>query len=136
MRYREFKVVEIPIWGNYLREKWCMTFASHLSREEKQKIGMDSFLWHLCSWGKTSYLDKENAISAFNNKSKTRCTVFYEFIDEAYLIRNAKNFTIKDLPYEENHIFYSDMYVMDWESKWTFIMTHQSDFGPYFIERT
>ncbi|MEI2466740.1 hypothetical protein AB9M62_14375 [Bacillales bacterium AN1005] len=27
------------------------------------------------------------------------------------------------------------MYVMDWNNKWTFIMTHETECGPYFIQR-
>lgn len=27
------------------------------------------------------------------------------------------------------------MYVMDWEENWTFVMTHETDCGPYFIQK-
>ncbi|MGZ4160416.1 MAG: DUF4275 family protein [Neobacillus sp.] len=30
----------------------------------------------------------------------------------------------------------TDIYIMDWNIKWTFIMTHEPDFGPYFIQKT
>ena len=63
-----------------------------------------------------------------------KCTIFYENIEEAYLIENAKNLSIKELPYNQTHLYYGDIYVMDWHGKWTFMMTHENDCGPYFIK--
>ncbi|VXB33865.1 conserved hypothetical protein [Bacillus altitudinis] len=51
MRNQQKKKMDIPKWGTYLRERWRGRFASHLSLEEQKEIGMDGFLWHLCSWG-------------------------------------------------------------------------------------
>lgn len=44
MRNKQLKKIEIPYWGNYLRGRWCESFASHLSIEEQKEIGMDNFL--------------------------------------------------------------------------------------------
>ena len=88
MRNQQKKKMDIPKWGTYLRERWRGRFASHLSLEEQKEIGMDGFLWHLCSWGKV-----------------------------------------------DGHMDYSDLYVMDWEENWTFVMTHETDCGPYFIQK-
>lgn len=138
MKNKQLKIVEIPKWGHYLRQKWRESFASHLSKEEQKTIYMDSFLWHLCSWEKVICLEKEKAIKAFENQIKNKCTIFYQFIDEAYLVQNAKTLTVKDLPYKENHMDYSDIYIMDWDNKWTFIITHETDIGlgPYFIQKS
>ncbi|MGX9291307.1 DUF4275 family protein [Bacillus sp. A015] len=38
-------------------------------------------------------------------------------------------------PYKDGDMDYSDMYVMDWEENWTFVMTHETDCGPYFIQK-
>jgi hypothetical protein len=99
---------------------------------------LDSFLWHLCSWEKVLCLEKEKAIKAFENQLKNRCTIFYQFTDEAYLVENAKTLTVKDLPYQEDHMNYSDIYVMDWDKKWTFMLTHETELGlgPYFIQKS
>lgn len=94
LRYKQLKVVDIPKWGNFLREQWRVNFASHLSHEEQMSIGMDGFLWHLCSWRKVNCLEKDAAIAAFKKQSKTKCTVFYQFIDEAYLVQNAQTLNI------------------------------------------
>jgi hypothetical protein len=99
---------------------------------------MDSFLWNLCSWEKVACLVKEKAVVAFESQFKKKCTIFYQFTDEAYLVQNAKNLKVKDLPYQEYHGYYSDIYIMDWENKWTFVITHETDLGigPYFIMKT
>lgn len=132
MKNKKLKTTEILKWGNYLREKWRESFANHLSFEEQKMIGMDHFLWHLCSYEKVKCLRKEEAITAFLNQSKSKFTIFYQFINEAYLFENANAITIKDLPYHQIHMYYGDIYVMDWECNWTFMMTHETDCGPYF----
>lgn len=137
MQNKEFKVEEIPKWGCYLRGKWLDHFANHLTNEERKKIYLDSFLWHLCSYEKTVCLEKEAAVKAFERQNKRKCTVFYQFTNKAYLIQNAKNLKVKDLPYgKDGDYHYSDLYVMDWEHNWTFMITHENDsLGPYFIQR-
>ena len=134
MRYKELRIVDIPKWGTFLREQWRINFASHLSNEEQKLIGMDGFLWHLCSWGKANCLEKDEAIVAFKKQSKVKCTIFYQFIDEAYLVQNAETLNVEELPYDKSHMYYGDIYIMDWNLNWTFIMTH-SDCGPYFMKK-
>ena len=135
MRYKELKTVEIPKWGSYLRQQWRESFASHLSTEEQNAIGMDGFLWHLCSWEKVDCLEKEEAKAVLKKLLKQKCFIFYQFIDEAYLLENAKTLTIEELPYDQYYADYGDIYVVDWEYEWTFMMTHESEYGPYLIQK-
>ncbi|WP_144494209.1 DUF4275 family protein [Bacillus pumilus] len=123
-----------PEWGDHLRARWRERFASHLSMKEQNEISIDAFLWHLCSFGMVTCLEKAEAIDAFLQQSKDKYTVFYQFVDDAYLFENASSLSINDLPYQTNHMDYNDMYVMDWSEKWTFVMTHETDYGPYFIQ--
>ncbi|GKV70342.1 ATP synthase F1 subunit delta [Sporosarcina sp. NCCP-2716] len=127
---------EIPKWGTYLRGIWRDAFAGHLSAEEQKEIYLDSFLWHLCSYQQVSCLEKDEAIRAFHEQLKKKCTIFYQLTNEAFLIQNAAELTMKELPYEELSWDYGDLYVMDWESKWTFMITHEHDeLGPYFMSK-
>ncbi|MCG7333791.1 DUF4275 family protein [Sporosarcina sp. ACRSM] len=132
---KELQVLAIPKWGGYLRKSWENIFTDHLSTEQKEEIYLDSFLWHLCSWEAVNCTIKGEAIELFNQQKKDKCTIFYQYIDEAYLVENAKSLGIQDLPYDRLHMFYGDIYVMDWELKWTFMMTHEEECGPYFISR-
>ncbi|PCK21760.1 atp synthase f1 subunit delta [Bacillus pumilus] len=135
MRNKQFKKIDIPKWGKYLRGRWRECFASHLSIEEQKEIGMDGFLWHLCSWEKVKCLEKDEAIKAFLHQSKLKCTIFYQLMDEAYLFENANTLSINEWPFKDGHMDEHDMYVMDWSEKWTFVMTHETDYGPYFIQK-
>ncbi|MDK8640997.1 DUF4275 family protein [Niallia taxi] len=135
MEKKHLKQLEIPKWGTYLRGRWRECFASHLSFKEQQEIWMNYFLWHLCSWEKVKCLKQDDAVTAFLQQDKVKCTIFYQFIDDAYLYEHADTLTIKDLPYIEDDMYYNDMYVMDWNNEWTFNMTHETNCGPYFIQR-
>lgn len=130
---KELKILEIPKWGKYLRKSWENTFANHLTNAEKDSIYLDSFLWHLCSWGATNCAVNMEAVELFKNQHKKKCAIFYQFIEEAYLIEDAKSLVIEDLPHDRLDMYYGDIYVLDWEGKWTFIMTHEKEYGPYFI---
>ncbi|MDV6377864.1 DUF4275 family protein [Sporosarcina sp. GW1-11] len=135
MQNKELNVLDIPKWGRYLRGKWIESFAANLTIEERKEIYMDQFLWHLCSYEKVECLEKEEAISAFEKKNKKQCTIFYQFSDDAYLVQHAKNLSVQDLPRDEWNMDYQDLYVMDQDHQWTFIITHENDWlGPYFIE--
>ncbi|MDQ0231645.1 DUF4275 family protein [Metabacillus malikii] len=132
-KYKELKVVSIPKWGPYLREQWIQSFAGHLTKPEQKAINLDEFLWHLCSWRKVDCVEGENALEAFQKQAKTKCTIFFQHKDEAYLIEKARTITVNHLPYDPSHISDGDLYVMDWDRRWTFMMTHESQCGPYFI---
>lgn len=134
---KDLKVLEIPKWGSYLRKKWLKNFASHLTNGEQKEIYMDSFLWHLCSYKKIACLEKEEAVKAFERQKKSKCTIFYQFTNDAFLVQNAKDLKVNNLPYdEEEDLDISDMYVMDWDGSWTFMITHENGWlGPYFIQK-
>ena len=129
------KVKELIGWGPYLRQTWERFFCSHLSEKEKKDIYLDGFLWHVFSWEKADCLKGKDAIGAFRQVSKEKFTVFYQFINEAYLVEKAWDLRPEDLPYEQDHMDYGDLYVMDWSGRWTFVLTHEPDCGPYFYER-
>jgi len=130
---RELKVLEIPNWGGYFRKSWENSFAGHLSKGDRNAIYLDSFLWHLCSWGAVNCSAKEEAVMFFHTQEKDKCLIFYQYLDTVYKVENAKNLNVQDLLYEPSHMLYGDIYVMDWEKKWTFMMTHERECGPYFI---
>ncbi|MGI8386898.1 DUF4275 family protein [Robertmurraya sp. P23] len=71
LKKKNVKIREIPKWAPYLRKKWEVHFASHLSSEEKESIHFYDdkdhacgFMWHFFSYEKTRYLEKEAANAA------------------------------------------------------------------------
>lgn len=91
MKNNQLIKINKPEWGDHLRARWRERFASHLSIKEQNEISKDDFLWHLCSFGMVTCLEKVEAIDAFLQQSKDKCTVFYQFVDEAYLFENASS---------------------------------------------
>lgn len=122
-------------WSSYLHSQWEEAFASHLSEAEKKDIYLKDvgyftgYLWHIFSFQKRDHLSGQEAIQAFDSQAKTRCFVFYQHSKDAYLIENASGLHVNDLKDEE------DIYIVDTDFTWTFVITHETDScGPYFAK--
>ncbi|WP_155591058.1 DUF4275 family protein [Lysinibacillus cavernae] len=136
MAFREELQVQIYLHkGVEYRELWENTFAHHLSERDKDKLYLDHFLWHLCSWGATDCVTREEAIQQFHQQPKSKCVIFYQFIDEAYIVEDATTLMINDLPHIPFDMQKGDLYVMSIERTWSFMLTHEESCGPYFILR-
>lgn len=135
---KNMRVREIPKWGVYLRKEWENHFANHLKEEEKSAIHMHDFdgfcgyLWHLFSFGKRDCVEGQYAIEAFHKEPKGECYVFYQHDEQAYLLENARLLNYDDLIDEESN----DLYVVDKQFRWTFVITHETGWcGPYFSKK-
>ncbi|WP_445491515.1 DUF4275 family protein [Niallia sp. 03133] len=133
LKNKNMKIVELPKWGAYLRKEWENNFAHHLNEKEKKSIYLiesgrvSGFLWHLFSYNKKDYFEGEKAEEAFHNERKNKCYIFYQHSDYALLLENASLFHKNDLMDE------TDIYVVDKEFRWTFVITHETGLcGPYF----
>ncbi|MFP7486331.1 DUF4275 family protein [Priestia filamentosa] len=132
------KIKEIASWGPYLRKEWEKHFANHLSDQEKKRIYLSSDrdtsgdLWHLFSYKKKKCLEGEKAETAFNSERKSKCYIFYQDSDYALLLENAEGFSNSDLMVGAGN----DVYVVDKEFRWTFVITHETYWcGPYFSRK-
>ncbi|TCM89715.1 uncharacterized protein DUF4275 [Paenibacillus sp. BK033] len=127
---KKMPVLEIPIWGGYLRSQWEIHFASHLSEKDKEDIFLNDeggYLWHLFSYSRKECLEKEAAVQAFIQEPKGPCFLFYQHSDYALRLENADNLTIEDLHDQ------SDIYIVSVDFSWTYVVTHEKDWlGPYF----
>lgn len=138
LKRKNIKVMDIPKWGTYLRKEWENNFANHLNEKEKKAIylfdddGFSGYLWHLFSYKKKDYLEGEKAEEAFNNERKNKCYVFFQHSDFAFLLENASTFHTDDLIDEIG----TDMYIVDKQFRWTFVLTHETGWlGPYFSRK-
>lgn len=136
LKKKKVKVIEIPKWGTYLRKQWEDTFVNHLSDKEKKSIylydedGCCGYLWHVFSYEKRKYLKEEQADTAFKKESKQSCYVFYQHLDDAYILEKASSLTAEDFVNEE------DVYVVDKEFNWTYVRMHETGWcGPYFSRK-
>jgi hypothetical protein len=136
LRRKKIRVIEIPKWGPYLRNKWEESFANMLSEKEKQSIyfydddGFCGYYWHIFSYERRDFLKEDKADIALNKERKKSCYVFYQHSDEAYILENANPLAANDFINEE------DIFIVDKEFSWTYVRTHETGWcGPYFCRQ-
>lgn len=133
LRSKNIKVTVSPKWGCYFRKHWEDKFACNLSKHEREEIymvnidGFCGYLWHIFSYGKIKHYSREEANKLFDNIDKKFCYIFYQHEDDVLIIENANNFCADDLVNE------MDIYVVNKDFSWTYVRTHERDFGPYFV---
>ncbi|MTD31260.1 DUF4275 family protein [Planomicrobium sp. YIM 101495] len=130
------KLEKRPGAGKALRKRWEKAFAGHLTRREKKGIHLDSYLWHLCSWEATEFAEGEEAVRLFERRKKRGCFIFFEGVADAFWLADAKDLRVSDLPHDRKDLDSSDLYAMDETERWTFMMTHEREHGPYWIENS
>jgi hypothetical protein len=117
--------------GELFRKRWENEFASALSTSQKKKIYMDQFLWHAFSYEKLPCLQGEQAIQAFEQQIKNDCYLLFEHDERVLQLSKCKHLTSADLSKNTN-MYLEDLYVIDKNFTWTYVITHESSCGPYF----
>lgn len=119
-------------------EQWDSMFDALVNDEMKSntKHYKDQFRWHLFSFGLLQGDRREEANARFDASDKSELYIFFDYADEAYLVKNAHMITSKDLEeLEENcPLDYKDIYFFDPVNKWTYIVPHEVYLGPYFYK--
>ncbi|CAH0344256.1 hypothetical protein BCI9360_00499 [Bacillus sp. CECT 9360] len=121
--------------GEDLRKQWKQCFTKSISKSVKKNIYFDQFLWHIFSYEIIQCLENEEAIEAFNKEHKKDCYVFYQNIDDVLMLNNAKEIKPHDF-ISEPQAFYSDIYIVNKDFTWTYVLTHEKYCGPYFYKPT
>lgn len=132
------KVIELSNWSTLLKKYWENTFVSELSDKEKKEIHLKDdkyscgFLWHAFSWEKTKHLKGKKADKAFDDMQKKELYVFYQMTDTVYVLKNAEGLKAKDILNDSEFLDDRDIFIVDKEFKWTYVITHEEECGPYF----
>ena len=106
----------------------------HLSEREKEKIYlygdryMCGYLWHAFSYERTAHFVGIAANTAFDAKKKIKCYVFHQRLPEVLVVEQSEALKAAYLAQEE------DIYIVDEAFTWTYVVTHEADFGPYYSE--
>ncbi|QDZ80107.1 DUF4275 family protein [Priestia megaterium] len=124
-------VKKLPNQGELFRKQWEHEFASALSASQKKKIYMDEFLWHAFSYEKLPCLQGEQAIQTFEHQVKNDCYLLFEHDERVLQLSKCKNLSTTDLSGDTN-MYLEDLYVVDKDFTWTYVITHESSCGPYF----
>ena len=132
LQTNNIKFKEILHWGIYFRKRWEDAFVQHLNESEKEKIHLYGdryfcgYLWHVFSYKRRLHLVQTAASEAFDAKKKSKCYVFYQHLSGVLYIEQAEGLKSAYFSQEE------DVYVVDENFTWTYVVTHGSDCGPYF----
>ncbi|MGO4694232.1 DUF4275 family protein [Paenibacillus sp. 2TAB26] len=125
---KHMRVAQAELEGRDMKREWEDIFAEGLDAQEKTNIYMEQYLWHVFSYAKKSCLSDEQAVEAFRNEPKKACYVFYQQHDLVLLIEDAARLMPEDVEGEQ------DIYIVDEHFKWTYVVTHESELGPYFVK--
>lgn len=119
---------------NEFYTKWLQVFASTVSKRDLECYvqATGNYIWHVFSWellDASAYLTGDEAKKAYDRASK-RDAIYFEWFEEDQT--NA-------LPWEQYAAKALDecteIYVVGKDFEWTYIKTHDSMCGPYFMKR-
>ena len=135
---------------NELDGRWESAFTQDISKSQKRKMSFKQSMWNVFNWGKIECLKEQRAVDAFDQQKKGGCYLIYAMGEEAIYIPKADRIKAKDIihagspgkgndnadneqPTSASSVDYLiDLYVVDEEFNWTYVLPHEEDCGPYF----
>jgi len=126
-------LVFVPIEKDVVTANWDRLFASSVSEQAKEKTKHynEQYKWHLFSFELLESFVAADARSVFDTRPKDTIYLFFQYAEEAYLVKNASLLKAEDLDFHSG-IEKADIYVFDPSAKWTYVKTHEEMCGPYF----
>jgi hypothetical protein len=114
--------------------KWLEIFARDVSKQDIDAAVLcyGGLLWHIFSYElipKDSYLEKEKARESFDKIEWKKAMYILPFEENA----ETQKLTL-DMQKAESLDCYEEIYVVANDFSWTYIKTHENDWGlgPYF----
>jgi len=114
-----------------LKSNWLTSFAAGIKTDD---IYIDAFMWHIFSFERCPCIDGEEATNSFLSQNKSQCYIFFQHHDYAYYLENAATLTQNDL-IDGIDFRSSDLYVVSKRFNWTYVVTHESQCGPYYYHK-
>lgn len=137
----------IPNQEMELERRWEEAFAKDLSKSQKRKMAFKQCMWNVFSWEKINCLKERRAIEAFDHQKKAGCVLIYASNEQAIYIPKAGRLKAKDIihtsspgrdaasDFDDSFVKYlEDLYIVDEEFTWTYVLTHEEYCGPYFYK--
>lgn len=82
-------------------------------------------MWHIFSYEVSPYLEKEAAIIELKKQYLADTFIFNERLQFLIQCKNG-------IPFIKMIDFIDDIYISHHNMKWTYVITHEDDLGPYF----
>lgn len=108
-----------------IKKKYINTFFENLTKEEKDEIHFEQYMWHAFSYNKVDAKKGTEAIEALRKQQINDVYVIFQKNEE---ILNEKNITYEQIYNNvlKNSIWQTDCYIVDKNFKWTFVLTHET----------
>lgn len=116
-----------------IRKTWEKVFAKNLSRSEKDQIHFHEMFWHIFSYEKVDAVTGDKALAAFNKQKKEQCYLFYQEKTDVLKINRVADSKTPDILNRGAGM--ADVYIFSSDFSWTYVKTHETDFGPYFCKK-
>lgn len=117
------------------QQRWREVYAARLHAKTGKWI-LGDFDWHLFTSNDVSYVDGLDAREEFRRIGVSSYCLFSDLLEYGtYQCKEQKLPTIEQLYGQAGQTGgMSEVYVIEWNLRWVFIMTHEEDwgFGPYF----
>ena len=96
----------------------------------------DQFRWHLFSFELLPAISGDEARGMFDREEKRDLYLFFDYSDNAYLVKNANLLTAEDVDTLRNYgpLELSDLYFFDPVNHWTYVKPHEEYCGPYYFK--
>ncbi len=112
---------------------WLSHFAKDISRKdiEKYVVSTGNYLWHVFSWellDEKTFLTGDSARKAYDKIDKHNAMYIDGFENDEAKDLTEKLNTAKALDKK------TEIYVVASDFSWTYIKTHESMCGPYFMK--
>ncbi len=117
-----------------LVRRWLSVFEQNVPKEimDNHVTTDGNHMWHIFTWGNVPCLEGDAARAAFDQLQDIEVIQFYGGYDcEIKRVSIRKKRTAKALDRER----YIDIYVVAKDFSWTYVHTHEPDFGPYFYSK-
>lgn len=132
--YHPFSEIAVPGFLGFskdLKMGWLQTFAGNCTLNDLSHCGAYSILWHVFTYGLVECLQGVEANHAFDSSEKKGCHIFFR--DDGvgvFHIGDASKLNYSDIV----KLFGIDSYVMCKDRKWSYIITHEHEIGPFFVQ--
>lgn len=125
------EVTEVEDRGQEARQKWL----THFIRPE-QPTRLSPYLWEDIGAGTDGCLVGTAANQAFERARKWKAILFFQHSNDVLELdlTQAKPLTRRDLIVET--MDYADVYIVDPAYTWTYVISHEADWGPYFLTKS
>jgi len=126
-------------------KKWIQAFATDVPKKimKNHVTKSGNFLWHIFGWGEVSCFQGDKAREILDSlSSEEKCILFHNGfsingknkIENISLCAKLSSLQMAELQRKQD-FSKQDVYLVEQDFQWTYVITHESDCGPYFCYR-